>query len=103
MFNFDVSLEQTGRMNKDVDYRTDFYSMGILFYKILCGKSPFEGTEKEKIMYAHIAKVPPSPSSSALSTMQTYLKVTTIVRLQIMRDRAPRRSSEDGGEVKVEL
>jgi hypothetical protein len=40
-----------------------------------------------------MAKVPPSPSSSAKSTMQTYFTVTIRVSDQMIRDRAPRRSS----------
>ena len=36
-----MSPEQTGRMNRTVDYRTDFYSLGVTFYELLTGASPF--------------------------------------------------------------
>ena len=36
-----ISPEQTGRMNRRVDYRTDLYSLGVVFYEILVGKPPF--------------------------------------------------------------
>ena len=37
-----ISPEQTGRMNRSIEYRTDFYSLGITFYQLLTGKVPFE-------------------------------------------------------------
>src|SRR4051794_35462283 len=36
-----ISPEQTGRINRLLDYRTDFYSLGVTFYQLLCGKLPF--------------------------------------------------------------
>ena len=56
-----ISPEQTGRMNRPIDYRTDFYSLGILFYRILTGKLPFEAEDAVGMVYCHIAKSPPPP------------------------------------------
>jgi PAS domain S-box-containing protein len=53
-----MSPEQTGRMNRCIDYRTDFYSLGVTFYEILTGKLPFNSEEALEIVYGHIAKVP---------------------------------------------
>ena len=36
-----ISPEQTGRMNRGIDYRTDFYSFGVTFYELLTGQLPF--------------------------------------------------------------
>jgi serine/threonine protein kinase len=36
-----MSPEQTGRMNRGIDYRTDFYSLGVTFYELLTGQLPF--------------------------------------------------------------
>ena len=52
---FYMSPEQTGRMNRSIDYRTDIYSLGVLFYKLVTGRMPYDGNLSE-IIHAHIAK-----------------------------------------------
>lgn len=56
-----MSPEQTGRMNRSLDYRTDFYSLGVTFYEIITGKLPFQSTDPLELIHCHIAKVPTSP------------------------------------------
>jgi predicted ATPase/signal transduction histidine kinase/GAF domain-containing protein/tRNA A-37 threonylcarbamoyl transferase component Bud32 len=56
-----ISPEQTGRMNRPVDYRTDFYSLGITFYQMLTGRLPFEAIDALGMVYNHIAKIPIPP------------------------------------------
>jgi PAS domain S-box-containing protein len=58
-----ISPEQTGRMNRGTDYRTDFYSLGISFYELLTGKLPFLSDDPMELVHAHIAKIPPSVHS----------------------------------------
>ena len=56
-----ISPEQTGRMNRALDYRSDFYSLGVTFYEMLTGKTPFTGEDKMEVVHAHISKKPIPP------------------------------------------
>ncbi|WNG21220.1 AAA family ATPase [Cystobacter fuscus] len=53
-----MSPEQTGRMNRSVDYRTDFYSLGITLYELLAGQRPFQGRDALEWFHAHMAQAP---------------------------------------------
>jgi len=55
-----ISPEQTGRMNRTIDYRSDFYSLGIIFYEMLTGRVPFESKDSMELIYSHVAKEPES-------------------------------------------
>lgn len=57
-----ISPEQTGRMNRDIDYRTDFYSLGVLLYRAITGQLPFTMKNPFQLVYCHIAILPPPPS-----------------------------------------
>ncbi|MBN3942602.1 AAA family ATPase [Nostoc sp. NMS9] len=56
-----LSPEQTGRMNRGIDHRSDLYSLGITFYEMLTGQLPFQGKDPLEWVHCHIAKSPPSP------------------------------------------
>lgn len=48
--------EQSGRMNSQLNYQTDIYSLGILFYEMLSGQLPFQASDRIELMHSHIAK-----------------------------------------------
>lgn len=56
-----MSPEQTGRMAREIDFRTDFYSLGVTFYKMLTGLLPLQGENEIELAYSHIAKEPLYP------------------------------------------
>ncbi|MGH8752081.1 MAG: AAA family ATPase, partial [Burkholderiales bacterium] len=57
-----MSPEQTGRVSRTLDYRTDFYSLGVCFYEMLTGSSPFRSDDALELIHSHIAKTPPAPA-----------------------------------------
>ncbi len=57
-----ISPEQTGRMNRSLDYRTDFYSLGVTFYEMLTQKLPFSTLDPLELIHSHLAKQAIYPS-----------------------------------------
>jgi predicted ATPase/putative methionine-R-sulfoxide reductase with GAF domain len=56
-----IAPEQTGRMNRKLDYRSDFYSLGVTFYELLTNKLPFATTDPMELVHCHIAQRPLPP------------------------------------------
>lgn len=57
-----ISPEQTGRMNRKIDYRSDYYGLGVTFYEMLCGRPPFIETDLLRLIHCHLAIAPLPPS-----------------------------------------
>ena len=56
-----ISPEQTGRMNRSLDYRTDFYSLGATLYELLLHRLPFDTSDPMELVHCHIAQQPTPP------------------------------------------
>ncbi|MCU0541247.1 MAG: AAA family ATPase [Oscillatoriaceae cyanobacterium Prado104] len=50
-----LSPEQTGRMNRGIDYRSDFYSLGVTFFQLLAGQLPFQSDDPMELIHFHLA------------------------------------------------
>ncbi|MGD1700290.1 ATP-binding sensor histidine kinase [Dapis sp. BLCC M229] len=80
-----ISPEQTGRMNRGIDYRSDFYSLGVTFFEILNGTLPFETTDPMELVHCHLAKMP------VLGNTEEIPKVLSQIVMKLMAKNAENR------------
>ncbi len=56
-----ISPEQTGRMNRSIDYRSDYYSFGITLYELLTSQTPFQSEDPMELVYQQMTAKPKPP------------------------------------------
>ncbi|UNU22184.1 GAF domain-containing protein [Microcoleus vaginatus PCC 9802] len=88
-----MSPEQTGRMNRGIDYRTDFYSLGVTFYELLTGQLPFQSNDPMELVHSHIARQPIHP----IALNPVIPQVLNDIVLKLMAKTAEARYQTVGG------
>jgi PAS domain S-box-containing protein len=81
------SPEQTGRMNRPVDYRTDFYSLGITLYRMLTGQLPFAANDPLEWAHCHIARLPPPACAIAPAIPQAVSDIVMKLLAKLPEER----------------
>lgn len=88
-----MSPEQTGRMNRSVDYRSDFYSLGVTFYQMLTGQLPFHSDDPLTLVHQHIAQV-----AKPLNEIKNEIpEVISSIVLKLMEKKAEQRYQTEYG------
>jgi len=88
-----MSPEQTGRMNRDLDYRSDYYSLGVLLFELLTGKRPFQADTLLEWVHSHISRMPPAPHEIAPAVPEA---VSAIVLKLLAKSPEARYQSAEG-------
>lgn len=94
-----MSPEQTGRMNRAIDYRTDFYSLGVTFYELLTGRLPFITDDPLEMVHCHIAKQPLSAHDIKPSVPQ---QISAIIMKLMAKNAEDRYQSAYGLKADIE-
>ncbi|CAN5399922.1 AAA family ATPase [soil metagenome] len=55
------SPEQSGRTNRQIDFRSDYYSLGVILYEMACGLPPFRSSDPMELLHGHLACIPDPP------------------------------------------
>ncbi|MDJ0761412.1 MAG: AAA family ATPase [Myxococcota bacterium] len=93
-----ISPEQTGRMNRSLDYRTDFYSLGVTFYQMITGQLPFDARDPLQLIHSHIAVQPNAPNDLD----ETIPKLLSDIILKLM-DKNPEGRYQSAHGLKADL
>ena len=100
-----IAPEQTGRMNRGIDFRSDFYSLGATFYELLTNKLPFATTDSIELVHCHIAQQPVPPYELVETLNFTSLPIPKAVSDIVMKllAKAPEERYQSAWGIKADL
>jgi PAS domain S-box-containing protein len=82
-----LAPEQTGRMNRAVDYRADFYSLGVIFYELLTGRQPFAAADALEMVHCHLARAPRALTSVVAAIPEPLSAIVLRLLAKLAEDR----------------
>jgi PAS domain S-box-containing protein len=94
-----MAPEQTGRMNRSIDSRSDLYALGITFYEMLTGTLPFEAADPMGWVHCHIARQPPPPNERLTAIPEA---LSAIVMTLLAKNAEDRYQTAGGLEVDLQ-
>lgn len=95
-----MAPEQTGRMNMNIDYRSDYYALGVTFYEMLTGKLPFIYDDPLELLHAHLVNPPPEISNTHFDIPQVLQE---LVQKLMAKNPSDRYQSAVGLQMDLEL
>ena len=94
-----ISPEQTGKINRSVDERSDLYSLGVVLYELMTRQFPFDSKNPTELIHHHIARVPVSPSEISSEIPEV---ISTIILKLLTKNAEDRYQSAAGIRVDLE-
>jgi predicted ATPase/signal transduction histidine kinase len=88
-----IAPEQTGRMNRPIDGRSDLYALGVTLYELFTGTLPFSASAPEEWIHCHIVRAPPSPCERMPDLPE---QISAIVLKLLSKEPADRYQSAEG-------
>jgi serine/threonine protein kinase len=88
-----MAPEQTGRMNRSIDSRSDLYSLGVTLYEMLTGSLPFTASDPLEWIHCHIARQPAPPSER----VKNVLPAVSVIIMKLLAKTAEERYQTAAG------
>ena len=82
-----MAPEQTGRMNRSIDSRSDLYALGVTFYQMLTGRLPFSAADPMEWVHCHIARKPVAPAERLESVPAVISEIVMKLLAKTAEDR----------------